>query len=54
MVIIGSDHSGIELKNKIKAYLMDKDISVKDVTDFKDQSGDDYPDIAYIVCNNRH
>ncbi len=52
MVIIGSDHSGIELKNKIKAYLMDKDISVKDVTDFKDQSGDDYPDIAYIVCNN--
>lgn len=52
MVIIGSDHSGIELKNKIKAYLKEKNVSIKDVTDFKDQSGDDYPDIAYIICDN--
>lgn len=52
MIIIGSDHTGIELKRKIISHLNSKNIEVKDVTDFKDQSGDDYPDIAYIVCKN--
>lgn len=52
MIIIGSDHTGIELKKKIVSYLLEKEIAVKDVTNFKDQSGDDYPDIAYIVCSN--
>ena len=52
MVIIGSDHTGIELKKQIIAYLQQKDISVKDVTDFEDQTGDDYPDIAWMVCKN--
>ena len=52
MIIIGSDHTGIELKKKIVSYLVEKEIAVKDVTNFKDQSGDDYPDIAYIVCSN--
>lgn len=52
MIIIGSDHTGIELKKKIISYLNEKGIAVKDVTNFKDQSGDDYPDIAYIVCSN--
>lgn len=52
MVIIGSDHTGIELKKQIIAYLQQKDISVKDVTDFEDQTGDDYPDIAWVVCKN--
>ena len=52
MIIIGSDHTGIELKKKIVSYLVEKEIAVKDVTNFKDQSGDDYPDIAYIVCCN--
>lgn len=52
MIIIGSDHTGIELKKKIISYLDEKEITVKDVTNFKDQSGDDYPDIAYIVCSN--
>lgn len=52
MIVIGSDHTGIELKKKIISYLTNKGIVVKDVTDFEDQSGDDYPDIAYIICKN--
>ena len=52
MVIIGSDHTGIELKKQIIAYLQQKDISVKDVTNYDDQTGDDYPDIAWVVCKN--
>ncbi len=52
MVIIGSDHTGIELKKQIIAYLQQKNISVKDVTDYEDQTGDDYPDIAWTVCKN--
>lgn len=49
MIIIGSDHTGIELKKNIISYLQEKNIEVKDVTNFEDQSGDDYPDIAYII-----
>lgn len=52
MIIIGSDHTGIELKKKIIKHLELNNIKVKDVTDFEDQSGDDYPDIAYIICKN--
>lgn len=52
MIVIGSDHTGIELKRKIISHLNSKKIMVKDVTNFKDQSGDDYPDIAYIICKN--
>lgn len=52
MVVIGSDHTGIELKKKIIEHLNLMDIDVKDVTNFDDQSGDDYPDIAYIICKN--
>jgi len=52
MIVIGSDHTGIELKRKVISHLNSKEIIVKDVTDFKDQTGDDYPDIAYIVCKN--
>lgn len=52
MVIIGSDHTGIELKKQIIAYLQQKDVSVKDVTNYDDQTGDDYPDIAWVVCKN--
>lgn len=50
MIIIGSDHTGIELKNRIKEHLKEKKIDFLDVTDFENQSGDDYPDIAFIVC----
>ena len=50
MIIIGSDHTGIELKNKIKDYLKENQRRFIDVTDFPDQTGDDYPDIAQIIC----
>lgn len=52
MVIIGSDHTGVEFKKQIISYLKQKNISVVDVTDFKSQDGDDYPDIACIICNS--
>ena len=52
MIVIGSDHTGIELKKRIICYLKQKNIDVIDVTNFEDQTGDDYPDIGYIVCKN--
>ena len=50
MIIIGSDHTGIELKNNIINYLKAKNIDVIDQTNYEDQSGDDYPDRAYEIC----
>lgn len=50
MVIIGSDHTGIDLKKKIIKHLEKEKINYLDVTNYKDQSGDDYPDIAYTIC----
>lgn len=50
MIIIGSDHTGIELKKKIIKYLEKEKIEYEDATNYKDQSGDDYPDIAYTIC----
>ncbi len=52
MIIIGSDHTGIELKKRIINHLKEKRIDVIDVTNFNDQTGDDYPDIGYIVSRN--
>lgn len=52
MIVIGSDHTGIELKKKIISHLKLRNILIKDVTNYKDQTGDDYPDIAYTVCKN--
>lgn len=51
MVIIGSDHTGIDLKYNIIKYLEDNKIKYIDVTN-KNTSDDDYPDIAKIICNN--
>lgn len=50
MIIIGSDHTGIELKENIANYLLKKGIEVIDATNYEDQTGDDYPDRAYDVC----
>ena len=41
MIIIGSDHTGIELKHNIIKYLKDKNIDVIDATNYDEQSGDD-------------
>ena len=50
MIIIGSDHTGVELKKQIIEYLYKNKIEYTDVTNYKNQDGDDYPDIAYKVC----
>lgn len=48
-VIIGSDHAGFEVKEKIKKYLLAKKVDVEDVSE-KYKEGDDYPDHAFNVA----
>lgn len=52
MIIIGSDHTGIEFKFKIINYLKQNNIEYMDATNYENQDGDDYPDIAYAICSN--
>jgi ribose-5-phosphate isomerase (EC 5.3.1.6) len=49
-IIIGADHRGFKLKEKIKAFLEAKGFSVKDVGTFCEESCD-YPKIAFKVGN---
>lgn len=49
MIVIGSDHTGIELKKKIINYLYENHVEYADVTNYKSQDGDDYPDIAFVI-----
>ncbi|MNP05547.1 putative ribose-5-phosphate isomerase B [compost metagenome] len=49
MIIIGSDHTGIDLKKQIITYLNKNKVDVQDVTSFVNQEGDDYPDVAYSI-----
>lgn len=51
MIIIGSDHCGIEFKKEIIKILLKNNIKFEDATDFENQEGDDYPDIANIICS---
>ncbi|MCM8792294.1 MAG: ribose 5-phosphate isomerase B [Candidatus Omnitrophica bacterium] len=48
-VIIGSDHAGFELKEKLKDYLLKKGIKIKDEGTYSSQSCD-YPDFAFRVA----
>jgi ribose 5-phosphate isomerase B len=48
-ICIASDHAGHELKDKIKDYLINKNISVMDVGPFTEVSVD-YPDYAKKVA----
>lgn len=50
MIIIGSDHAGIELKNQIIEYLYNKKIEYIDVSKDNNIKNDDYPDIAKKIC----
>jgi ribose 5-phosphate isomerase B len=52
LIVIGSDHTGIKLKEDIIKYLKEIKMQVEDVTDYKNQEGDDYPDIAKVICQN--
>ena len=49
-IAIGSDHAGFSLKEKLKKYLQEKNIEVKDFGPNSEQSVD-YPDYAHPVAN---
>lgn len=48
-IIIGSDHRGFVLKDKLKKYLKSRDYRVTDIGVFSKQSCD-YPETAYTVA----
>ena len=48
-VVLGADHAGYELKEKVKKYLQKKGIDVEDVGTFSKDSVD-YPDYAFKVA----
>jgi ribose 5-phosphate isomerase B len=49
MIVIGSDHAGFELKESIKAFLLEQNISFSDIGTYSTQSCD-YPDIAHELA----
>jgi len=49
MIAIGSDHAGVDLKEKVKQYLTDNNIEYKDFGTYTKDSVD-YPDIAIEVA----
>jgi len=46
IVILASDHNGVDLKQKVKDYLKEKDILVIDIGPFTDEKKVDYVDYA--------
>ncbi|WP_036448570.1 ribose 5-phosphate isomerase B [Mycoplasmoides pirum] len=51
-IYIGADHTGFDAKNKIIAYLKDKNYIVKDMGGTSPTAPDDYPDFGYAVSSN--
>ena len=49
IIAIGSDHGGYELKEQIKAYLIEREIRYVDVGTYSTASVD-YPDYAHKLC----
>ena len=50
VIIIGSDHAGFELKEKVINFLTDK-YEIKNMGTFNSERCD-YPNIAKLVCDN--
>jgi len=46
VIYVGSDHRGLDFKNKIVEFLRDRGYSVKDLGPIKYNKDDDYSDIA--------
>ncbi len=49
-IATGSDHAGFKLKEKVRKYLLEKGIEVKDFGTYNEDSVD-YPDFAHPVAN---
>jgi len=49
-IYIGSDHTGYEIKEKLKAYFGEFGYEVKDMGAFKYDANDDYPDFIRPVA----
>ena len=47
---MGSDHGGLELKNKLAKLLEAKSMQIEDAGPYKYDKDDDYPDYAQKVC----
>ena len=50
IIIIGSDHAAYDLKEKVKAFLVERGIDVKDVGSHSEESVD-YPDFGIKVAS---
>ena len=48
-VILGADHAGYTLKEKVRKYLRQEGIAYEDVSPVL-REGDDYPDVAFAVA----
>lgn len=48
-IIIGADHQGVLVRDKIMEYLKENEIEVENVN-LPNDDLDDYPDFAYAVC----
>lgn len=51
IIPIGCDHAGYELKERVKAFLVEKGYEVKDYGTYSNDSTD-YPDYAHAVANH--
>ena len=50
MIIIGSDHAGVNLKERIIEYLENSHLDCLDISYGEIEEADDYPDVAYQIC----
>lgn len=50
MIVIGCDHGGYKLKEEVKKYLEEKQITYEDIGTYSEERAD-YPIMAKKVCN---
>ena len=51
-VILGSDHAGFAMKEKLKSHFLRHDIPYHDLGPYKLNKNDDYPDYAFKVASS--
>jgi len=50
-IVIGNDHGGLELKNRLKSYLQERGIKTLDVGSHSAESSD-FPDYGFLVAKS--